>query len=641
MQKRIVPVLLAAALLISGFLSIMSIHRLQGNARIINYTGVVRGATQRLVKQELNGIPNDALIAQVEAILYGLSAGDKESGLSRLDDDAYQTLISEMQTQWTDLKEEIFRVRQGMDGTILFQKSEAYFDLADRAVCAAEVYSEQQIVHAEKALFALSAVFLILAAVLAWYGALQARRQQALQEAEEKNRAESEQLAHMSEDLRAPMNELSELIYISDPETNELLFVNEAGRKTFHLTNFRGQKCYRALQGLDKPCEFCTNPILVPGENYTWEHTNPLSNRHYLLKDRLIRWEGRLARLEIAFDITESEAEKQQLKNTLDAELMIMECVRTLYKRQDFAVSFPAVLERLGNYLCADRIYLAMIRENKLYNDFEWREGNCGPKAEFLQDLSPALLQKWQADFEQEGCIIFEQITNIEELHPKEYEVLHTRNIRTLAAAGLEQDGRLRGMLVVDNPPPERIRGISSLLQTLCYFLILTYQRMEDEQLLSHLSYYDTLTSFYNRNRYIEDIAALSRFQGTVGIVFLDVNGLKELNDQRGHAFGDRVLIQCAHKMRECFKEADYYRIGGDEFVIICLDIDEASFLKNVDAVRGSFASDEFCHAAIGAQWASLPGDVEAIIAEADAKMYDDKKEFYRQNPATNRYRHD
>ena len=87
MQKRIVPVLLAAALLISGLLSIMSIHRMQGNARIINYTGVVRGATQRLVKQEINGFPNDALIDRLDGILQGLSTGEGQDNLTRLDDD--------------------------------------------------------------------------------------------------------------------------------------------------------------------------------------------------------------------------------------------------------------------------------------------------------------------------------------------------------------------------------------------------------------------------------------------------------------------------------------------------------------------------------------------------------------------------
>ena len=95
----------------------------------------------------------------------------------------------------------------------------------------------------------------------------------------------------MQEALRYPLNEISELLYISDPNTYELLFLNTAGMETFHVDSLEGRKCYEVLQGKEAPCEFCTTHLLREGENYTWEFTNPLTNRHYLLKDRLIEWE--------------------------------------------------------------------------------------------------------------------------------------------------------------------------------------------------------------------------------------------------------------------------------------------------------------------------------------------------------------
>ena len=111
MQKRIIPALMAAALLITGVISIISIHGLQGNARVINYAGVVRGATQRLIKKELNGQPDDELIRRLDGILAELETGDGQNGLVRLDDDSFQDLISQMQAQWAQIKEEIGRVR--------------------------------------------------------------------------------------------------------------------------------------------------------------------------------------------------------------------------------------------------------------------------------------------------------------------------------------------------------------------------------------------------------------------------------------------------------------------------------------------------------------------------------------------------
>lgn len=640
MQKRIVTMLLAAALLVSGVLSILSIHGLQGNARIINYTGVVRGATQRLIKQEMNGQHNDALIARLDGILNELATGQGDNGLLRLENDAFQELIAQMQDQWEEIKDEIRQVRQGTDKTELYRLSEAYFELADRTVSAAEEYSEQQVERAEQGFFILGAAVIILTLFLVWYDRIQKQRQKALTDAEDANRIRSEHLDRMSEDLRAPMDAISELLYVSDVESNDLLFLNEAGRKTFGVTDLRGQKCYKVLQGLDHPCEFCTTSFLVPGENYTWEFTNPITKRHYLLKDRLLQWDGRPARIEIAFDITEAEAEKQALKNTLDTEQMVMECVRIMYRQPDMALSAPMVLEHLGCFLSADRSYLAMLRDGLLYNDFEWCKDGIDSQKENLQGVPLSSVERWVPIFNSQKCVILEKIEDIKESYPQEYELLSSQGIRSLVAAPMEQNGNFRGLLGVDNPPPERIRSIGSLLQTLCYFLMLAYQRTESEQQLSHMSYYDMLTSFYNRNRYIEDSAALSGRSGPMGIVYLDVNGLKDINDEHGHAYGDKVLVECTCQMREVFRDSNYYRIGGDEFVIICPGIDQETFDMRVADLRHHFRLNPLCKAAIGAQWDQEYANLQQVIAKADAKMYEDKKDFYRRNPSSHRYRH-
>lgn len=638
MQKRIIPAILAVALAVSIFLSVLSIHDLQGNARVINYAGVVRGATQRLVKQELSGNPNDGLIEKLDGILEELATGEGENGLHRMEDKTFQDLVAQMQSKWGQVKEGILQVRAGGDRARLYEESEAFFDLADSTVFAAEAYSERQVKNAERTLLLLGAVFLLLCAGLAW---TQARRRRALREAEEKNRAESEKLARMTEDLRAPMDEISELMYVADLQTHDLLFLNEAGRKTFGVTGgLPGKKCYEVLQGKDSPCEFCSTPFLVPGENYTWEFTNPLTQKHYLLKDRLLQWEGRAARLEIAFDITEAEAEKQALKNTLDAEQAMIECVRTLYQEHDVARSFPLVLQRMGAFLEADRVCLSTVQDGALHCDFEWGREGAEPQINLLKELPWGTAERWQPLLSRRGCLVLEEIESLRETAFEDYRALHAAGVHSMVVAPLEQDGRLRGVLVIYNAPAGRMSSIAPVLQTLCYFLVLTYDRTQSEQQLSQLSYYDTLTSFYNRNRYIEDAQALSDYPGSVGIVYLDVNGLKDINDCQGHAAGDQALVECARQMRETFQEADFYRIGGDEFVIICPGIERDVFEARTAALRLRFERAEHCRAAVGAKWAQCFDDVRQVIAEADAKMYEDKKTFYRRNPVSHRYRH-
>ena len=59
------------------------------------------------------------------------------------------------------------------------------------------------------------------------------------------------------------LNEISELVYVSDPETYELLFVNQTGCQTLHLENYKHKKCYEILQGKTSPCEL----IFIPGNS--------------------------------------------------------------------------------------------------------------------------------------------------------------------------------------------------------------------------------------------------------------------------------------------------------------------------------------------------------------------------------------
>ena len=199
----------------------------------------------------------------------------------------------------------------------------------------------------------------------------------------------------------------------------------------------------------------------------------------------------------------------------------------------------------------------------------------------------------------------------------------------------MEQNGELAGYLGVDNPPPDKIINIASLLQTLCYFVSLALQHAESQKKLSYLSYHDNSTTFYNRNRYIKDTQKLFNMDTSLGIIYLDVN------DQFGHEVGDALLVECARRMKMVFKKADFYRIGGDEFIIIiCQSIKKESFEKRVKELSESFSKKPVCQVAIGTQWTNAVGNINEMIAEADARMYENKKEFYHKHMISRRYRH-
>lgn len=640
-HRKMITFFLSFALVLLGLFSLVSIERLQGNARVINYAGIVRGATQRLTKQELQGRPDDVLISHLDHIIEELLTGEGDLGLIRLNDKEFQNLMARMEEDWKEIKQEILNVRQGADKEKLYKLSKEYFELADQTVMEAEKYTEDSIRMAKICFITVSVVFSIVCCLILWYSPVQSKRHKALRETEDEdeNKKKGERLSKLSMELQAPMNEISELIYVSDMETNDLLFINETGRKSFHLDDIKDVKCYKAIQGRESPCPFCTNSLLKPGENYSWEMTNPLTGRHYMLKDRIIEWEGRRARMEIAFDMTQLENEKLKLEYALDTEDMIMECIRILYQGHDTGKDTLTVLENVGTFLQGERTYIFNFKDGLIYNDSEWCAPGVRAQKDHLQGVPVSVFSRWFPVFEAQECVVIDDLEQFREGWPEEYEALTAQGIRSLVAAPMERDGVLVGCLGVDNPPTDRLWNIGSLLQTLCYFILLAYKRAEDEYQLSHMSFYDTLTSFYNRNRFIQDLESLEHMNISAGIVYLDVNGLKEVNDKYGHAAGDKLLVRTAGKIRSIYKAADLYRVGGDEFVVIVRNVSEAAFEESTGELRRSFKWDDQCKAAIGTEWTADTGNINQVVAEADAKMYEDKKEFYRNNQA-GRYRH-
>ena len=146
--NRVTRILMSVltVILIVLFLDIMSlVVDIQGTARVVNYAGLVRGTTQRIVKLEDAGIAQDKLIAAVDSYIDGLRFGSDELDLVRLDDNAFQTKMTELDASFDELVQEIALVRQaGFENTDIIAKSEAFFTVCDDATGLAETYSDDK-----------------------------------------------------------------------------------------------------------------------------------------------------------------------------------------------------------------------------------------------------------------------------------------------------------------------------------------------------------------------------------------------------------------------------------------------------------------------------------------------------------------
>jgi diguanylate cyclase (GGDEF)-like protein len=157
-------------------------------------------------------------------------------------------------------------------------------------------------------------------------------------------------------------------------------------------------------------------------------------------------------------------------------------------------------------------------------------------------------------------------------------------------------------------------------------------------ELMASLSLVDELTQLRNRRGFYElagqalKIARRENYQ--MGIFFVDLNGLKQINDQLGHLVGDQALRDTADVMRKTFRESDIVaRLGGDEFIALAHVHHDTSVLRErlreqLAIFNASVSRPYKLDVSIGTTVVSLSADddIDALIALADASMYEEKR---------------
>ena len=155
-------------------------------------------------------------------------------------------------------------------------------------------------------------------------------------------------------------------------------------------------------------------------------------------------------------------------------------------------------------------------------------------------------------------------------------------------------------------------------------------------------TYMDELTGSKNQNAYLHEVEILNaqlQFDKQnaenvgMGAVFVDANGLKEINDTVGHEAGDKLLIHIAQKIMQFFPAKHVYRTGGDEFVVLSNHVEENAFLQEAVKLRDSlreFEAGQGDKAAVGVCWSRDAVYVEEIVNKAESEMYESKKQYYK-----------
>jgi len=148
---------------------------------------------------------------------------------------------------------------------------------------------------------------------------------------------------------------------------------------------------------------------------------------------------------------------------------------------------------------------------------------------------------------------------------------------------------------------------------------------------------FDALTGCHNRASILSRLEISLHHDGLDGtaVVFVDLDGFKEVNDRRGHAVGDELLQQVAEDLRAATRGTDNVgRIGGDEFLIVCQNVSLDGAMQVAHRISDQIArhptietSDAPLRASVGVAWAARgTTDGDSLVASADEAMYESKR---------------
>lgn len=171
------------------------------------------------------------------------------------------------------------------------------------------------------------------------------------------------------------------------------------------------------------------------------------------------------------------------------------------------------------------------------------------------------------------------------------------------------------------------------MLTTLIIYWIISSmkQTVAINEKLKEIANHDSLTGLMNRNSYHAALEMLTADSRSWICIYLDVNGLHELNNHLGHQAGDRMLKAVATTLCDAFPQGKIYRIGGDEFVILCRDQSREQAGRIMEEVRQSLGDQDYSISIGIADWRS-GCSIGSVINEAEAAMQADKRQFYKEN---------
>ena len=321
--------------------------------------------------------------------------------------------------------------------------------------------------------------------------------------------------------------------------------------------------------------------------------------------------------------------ETGEKQRQLDALNYIYDVENLLFNAHEHRENVSRSLEVIARMLPARCVVFTMLEQEGEDRNYLWEAGGTSsPLGRALLDSAPAL-----ADCFARGAreVIARSSSEVRSIVPSAPD-----SMGDLVSVPVEDsNGILRGVLAASGLSGRT--GCAAMLRSVGFSYASLCVNTHIYQAMQRQGTEDVLTGLYNRNRYEQDLPRIAGECRTgLCCIFIDVNGLHELNNSMGHHEGDRMLQAVAREIKSRLGAEHAYRIGGDEFIIFSVDADRDDVRRRCGDLTAALAEEGY-PVSVGMDWCPAPvADLDGLIKTAEMRMYDAKRAYYR-TPGGNR----
>jgi len=229
-------------------------------------------------------------------------------------------------------------------------------------------------------------------------------------------------------------------------------------------------------------------------------------------------------------------------------------------------------LKKIGHFTKADRAYIVDEKDGCYYNTYEWCNEGIEPQINQLQNLRAEDMPYWIPKLSSGESIFIEDLENVKETMPVEYEILKPQNIHTLIVFPIILSNTLKGFIGVDNPNIKDAKDVIRLLAALGSYLGTTRENAAVYAKLEYRLNYDSLTKAYNRYGFYKNAQKLIKEHTDTEycLILSDIKSFKLINEIYGENIADKILIDEVNIIRQKMKGNSVLgRLNGDIIAMV------------------------------------------------------------------------